>query len=63
MLKGAFTDETGRYGAGDFAESDDGLSHAPITDTDGECLCLIHAARPMRIDHPLLRAVQPLLGI
>ncbi len=63
VIKGAFSDETGRYGPGDFAHSDDSLLHAPATDDEGECLCLISAEGPMRFQGPLLRALQPLLGV
>ena len=63
VLKGAFSDETGRYGPGDFAESDERLAHAPVTDDDGECLCLIAAEGPMRFEGALFRALQPLFGV
>src|SRR5580698_8425531 len=43
VLTGAFCDETGIYGQGDFALTDDALSHAPTVTGEGECLCLISA--------------------
>lgn len=63
VLKGAYTDETGRYGPGDFAEGDQDLTHSPLASDDGECLCLIFADGPIRFEDAALRAMQPLIGI
>ena len=63
VLTGAFSDETGRYGPGDFAEGDDDLVHAPRTDPDGECICLISADGPMRMHGLIGRLVQPFVGL
>ncbi len=63
VLKGAFSDETGRYGPGDFAESDDTLVHSPVTDADGECICLIAADGPMRMQSLVGRAMQAFAGL
>lgn len=63
VLKGAFTDETGRYAPGDFAEASDDLVHAPRTDPDGECICLISADGPMRMQGLIGRLVQPFVGL
>lgn len=63
VVKGAFFDETGHYAAGDFAQSDDELTHSPQTDPDGECICLISAEGPMRMFEPIARALQPLFGL
>ena len=43
------SDETGRYGPGDFALSHDVLVHTPASDPGGECICLISAEGPMRM--------------
>jgi len=63
VLKGAFSDETGRYGPGDFAESDDTLVHSPVTDMSGECICLIAADGPMQMKSLLGRAMQAFVGL
>ena len=63
VLKGSFSDQTGRYGPGDFAESDDDLVHAPRTDSEGECLCLISAEGPMRMRDLIGRLAQPFFGL
>ena len=63
VLAGSFSDETGRYGAGDFACSDDKLVHSPVTDSDGDCICLISTEGPMRMQGPIGKLIQPLLGL
>jgi putative transcriptional regulator len=63
VLRGAFSDETGRYGPGDFAQSDERLTHRPVADPGEECLCLIWAEGPMRMRTLLGRALQPLVGL
>lgn len=40
VLSGEIIDSTGRYGAGDFICSPDGLDHRPVTGTDGRCISL-----------------------
>lgn len=63
VLKGAFHDELGRYGAGDLISEDEDTDHTPIVDADGECICLAAIEGPMRIKGLLGRMVQPFLGI
>ena len=62
VLTGAFTDDTGRYGEGDFALTDDALSHVPTVTGDGECLCLISAEAPMRLKSLPARILQAVTG-
>ena len=62
VLAGAFSDDTGRYGQGDFALTDDALSHAPAVTGDGECLCLISAEAPMRLKSFPARILQAMTG-
>jgi len=40
VLRGAYSDETGTYGAGDFCEIDDGQTHAPKADAQLGCILL-----------------------
>lgn len=40
VLKGAFRDESGRYGVGDFAATDEDVNHQPIVEGDEDCVCL-----------------------
>ncbi len=62
VLAGAFDDDTGVYGRGDFALTDDALTHAPTVTPDGECLCLISAEAPMRLTSFPARILQALTG-
>ncbi len=63
VLKGAYADETGRYGPGDFAECGPELVHRPVAEPDGECLCLIHAEGPMEMSQAIGRMLQPFIGL
>jgi putative transcriptional regulator len=40
VLKGAFRDESGVYGAGDFAATEHEINHQPIVEGDEDCICL-----------------------
>ena len=62
VLSGAFRDETGRYAAGDFAETDESLEHHPAAERQEACVCLISGEGGLRA-RGLLRLVQPLLGV
>ncbi len=63
MLKGAFCDETGRYGPGDFACGDQGLVHAPRAEPGEDCLCLISTDGRLQMRSLISRALQPLAGV
>jgi putative transcriptional regulator len=62
VISGAFRDETGLYGPGDFAEADEALDHRPAVEGDGACLCLISAEGGVRA-RGLARLLQPLLQV
>lgn len=49
VLRGAFEDEHGRYGAGDLAFCEPGLVHRPAVVGDEPCVCLVTsgAAQPL----------------
>jgi putative transcriptional regulator len=40
VLKGAFRDESGQYGVGDFAATDEEVNHQPIVEGEEDCVCL-----------------------
>lgn len=62
VIYGAFRDETGLYGPGDFAEVDDGLEHRPAVAGEEACLCLIAAEGGVRV-RGFGRLLQPLLQV
>ena len=63
VLKGAFSDATGRYGVGDFACSDEALVHEPLAEPGEACLCLISTEGPLQMHGLIGRMLQPLVGV
>jgi putative transcriptional regulator len=62
VLQGAFVDEDGVYGPGDFAESGEGLEHHPAARGDEACICLVSGHGGVKATG-ILRLIQPLIGI
>jgi putative transcriptional regulator len=58
VLEGAFVDETGRYGPGDFACGDEGLEHSPTAEDDEPCLCLIAGEGRLQMRGAVARVLQ-----
>ncbi|WP_319533495.1 ChrR family anti-sigma-E factor [uncultured Cohaesibacter sp.] len=63
VLKGSFSDETGRYRVGDIQDADDDVHHQPIADTDEECICLTVTDAPLEFKSVITRLLQPIIGI
>lgn len=63
VLAGSFTDELGRYAAGDVAEADGDVRHQPIADSHEDCLCLIATDAPLRFTGLMGRLMQPFIGL
>ena len=63
VLKGAFSDKTGRFGVGDVEVADQSVEHTPVADPDMDCICLAVTDAPLRFKSFLHRALQPFLGI
>lgn len=63
VLRGAFSDQTGHYGAGDFQDADEHLKHQPHAAPGEDCICLAITDAPLRFRSLAARLVQPLLGI
>ncbi len=49
VMKGSFSDVTGRYSAGDFLELDETALHRPIAGPEGECICIISSDAPPKL--------------
>jgi putative transcriptional regulator len=62
VLKGAFRDGSARYARGDFALTDDSVTHRPTVTEEESCLCLISADAPMRLAGRPARMIQALMG-
>jgi putative transcriptional regulator len=63
VLSGSFTDSLGQYRAGDCIEMDEEVSHQPVVDRDGECICLAAVEGRLRLSGWVGRLLQPLIGI
>ena len=63
VLKGSYTDETGRYQAGDMADLGPDIQHQPVADTGEECICLIATDAPLRFVNWVPRLLQPFFGL
>lgn len=63
VLQGAFSDETGRYGPGDFACGDEALEHSPLAEPGEPCLCLIATEGRLQMRGLIARAIQPFAGV
>lgn len=62
VIAGAFADTGGRYDKGDFACTDETVTHTPGVTGEAECLCLISADAPMRLTGMPARIIQSLTG-
>ena len=63
VVRGSYTDELGRFRAGDIADLDDHDNHRPVVDRDGPCIALIATQSPVRFSGVLGRIMQPFVGI
>jgi putative transcriptional regulator len=63
VLKGSYSDHTGRYAAGDVADLDEEIEHQPVVDSDEDCICLIATEAPTRFKSFWARLAQPFVGI
>ncbi|WP_299179507.1 ChrR family anti-sigma-E factor [uncultured Neptuniibacter sp.] len=62
ILKGSFSDEIGRFTAGDIADLDSEIEHQPLVDSDEDCICLIATDAPLKFSTLLGKLVQPMTG-
>lgn len=63
VLKGAFSDEDGRFARGDIEIAHEDLQHTPIADVSEDCICLAVTDAPLRFKGLLPRLAQPFLDI
>lgn len=61
VLDGAYNDALGRYQRGDVAITDETITHQPIAENDGRCLCLIVNEGPVRLTGFFSRLLNPFL--
>lgn len=63
VLRGSFSDANGRFGPGDFEETDETVDHQPVADPGEDCICLAVTDAPLKFKSRLVRMIQPILGI
>ena len=63
ILKGSYSDHTGRYLPGDVADLDEETEHQQMVDSDEDCICLIATEAPTRFKSIWARLAQPFVGI
>lgn len=63
VLCGSFIDAGGRFGRGDFEETDDTITHQPVAEAGVDCICLAVTDAPLRFKSRLMQFIQPLIGI
>lgn len=63
VLQGAFSDETGRYGAGDIEVADADLEHTPTAEDGEPCICLAATDASLRFNAWMPRMLQPFFRI
>ncbi|MGQ0457586.1 MAG: ChrR family anti-sigma-E factor [Hyphomicrobium sp.] len=63
VLRGAYSDASGLYRAGDVADLDEEVEHQPIADPVEGCICLIAVEGKLKFKSRLAQMVQPLVGL
>jgi putative transcriptional regulator len=55
VIRGAFSDATGRYGRGDIAITDDDIDHSPVAEEGEDCICFAVLDAPVKLTGPVGR--------
>ncbi|MFY0615560.1 MAG: cupin domain-containing protein [Hyphomicrobiaceae bacterium] len=63
VIKGAFSHDHGRFGAGDFDEADGNVDHNPYVEKGEECICLVALNGHVEMTGWLGRFIQPLVRL
>lgn len=63
VLRGAFRDQTDRFGPGDVEVATEGFEHTPVAEAGEDCICLAATDAPLRFNALLPRLAQPFLRI
>lgn len=58
VLKGSFSDSTGRYARGDIAIGDEELDHRPVAGSEEDCICFVVNDAPLRLTGPVGRFIE-----
>lgn len=63
VLRGAFRDETDRFGPGDIEMADQTTRHKPVAEAGEPCICLAATDAPLRFSGLIPKIAQSLFGI
>ena len=63
ILRGAYEDDLGEFGPGDFADLDEENTHAPHATGDEPCICLVATNAPLHFKSIIAKAAQPFVGL
>lgn len=63
VLKGAFRDETDRFGPGDIEIATEDLEHTPVAEVGEDCICLAVTDAPLKFNALMPRLLQPFMRI
>ena len=63
VLQGSYSDELGRFCAGDVADLDPDIRHQPMVDTHEDCICLIATDAPLKFTGLIPRLLQPFFDL
>ena len=63
VLSGAFSQDGGRFGPGDFDLGDDTIDHQPVVDAGEDCICLVAMQGELRLKGLIGRMVQPFVRL
>ena len=63
VLKGAFSDETARFAAGDVEVAGEDLHHKPVAEIGHDCICLAVTDAPLRFSAWIPRVAQSLFRL
>jgi len=62
VLRGAFSDLHGHYGAGDIAFADSDVDHKPVVDKGGDCICFAVTEGHLHLTGPVGRIIDRFFG-
>jgi putative transcriptional regulator len=63
VLRGAFRDDSDRFGPGDVEIADSAMQHTPVAEEGCDCICLAATDAPLRFSALMPRIAQPFLRI
>lgn len=63
VLSGAFSQDGGHYGPGDFDLGDETIDHLPVVESGQDCVCLVAMQGELRLNGLIGRIIQPFVRL